>query len=319
MSARRTIVLMDKFGTVDQIERALVDQAHHFTVVAADVLEPGQEAFALLIGPETPVGVGQIESIRGLKIVAVTSTGFDHVPVAEATRVGVWVTSSAGYCTDEVAEHALALVLGGLRRIAGLDSQVRAGGWDVTQVAPKRIRGSRVGLLGFGRISQALAIRLVALGVTVTAYDPVVPDAVFATLGVRRSADAAGALQQQDVISLHVPLLPSTAHVVNATTIAAMLPGTFVVNVARGGLVDLDALGAGLHSGHLSGAGLDVFEEEPLPSDAPIRSIPNVLLGPHGAWYSEGAEERLFTLAVDAILDVFNDRTPRGVVAAPRA
>ena len=313
----KTILLLDPFGTVEEVEAALGEDARRFRVVRAD-RPAGDGVFALMVGPETPIPAEAVTALPDLRIVAVTSTGFDHIPLDAVTTQGAWVTTAAGYCTEEVAEHALALVLAGLRRIPALDSSVRAGAWDVTMIAPRRIAGAQVGLVGFGRIAQAVARRLVALDVAVRAFDPITPDAAFERLGVDRAESVADAIADADAVSLHVPLTDQTRGMLGTDAIARLKPGAFLVNVARGELVDPGALAEAISSGRLSGAGLDVFAREPLPADDPLRALPGVLLGPHGAWYSAEAEHRLFQMAADSIRDVFHGRRPSGAVAAPR-
>lgn len=314
---KHLILLLDPFGTAEEIVEALGPDSEHFQVVRADRVDQGSGAFALMLGPETPLTAEDVRSLPELRIVAVTATGFDHVPVDTVVERGAWVTTAAGYCTDEVAEHALALLLSGLRGIPALNSSVRSGEWDVTRVAPRRIEGASVGLLGFGRIAQSVARKLVALGVRVKAYDPVGQDEWFSAAQVERVPSAIDILREVDAISLHAPLTPESDRFLRAETIAMLRPGTFVVNVARGGLIDPLALAEAIASGQISGAGLDVFEQEPLPLDDPLRDLPGVLLGPHGAWYSQGAERRLFSMATASILDVFHGRTPSGAVASP--
>ncbi|MDH6236738.1 NAD(P)-dependent oxidoreductase [Cryobacterium sp. CG_9.6] len=317
MNSRQTIVVLDPFASVDRIEAILGKDAEHFEVVAAVTLPTSGDVFAVLLGPETPITGSEVANLTGLRIVSVSSTGFDHVPVHAVTAAGAWVSTAAGYCTDEVAEHALALILGGLRGVPALDASVRRGKWDVTLSRPKRIRGAVVGLVGFGRIAQAVAGLLRPLGVVVKAYDPWIPDDVFERFGVSRAQSIETALQNADAVSLHVPLIPETVHLIDSTRMAILRRGTFLVNVARGSLIDTDAVCDAIESGQLSGAALDVFQEEPLPMDARVRQIARVLLSPHGAWYSDEAEERLFTMATESILDVFHGRTPAGAVAAP--
>ena len=239
-----TILLLDPFGTVEEVEAALGEDARHFRVVRAD-RPAGDGVFALMVGPETPIPAEAIAALPDLRIVAVTSTGFDHIPLAAVTAQGAWVTTAAGYCTEEVAEHALALLLAGLRRIPALDSSVRAGVWDVTKIAPRRIAGAQVGLVGFGRIAQAVSRRLVALDVAVRAFDPITPDEAFVRLGVGRAESVADAIAGADAVSLHVPLTDETRGMLDADAIATLKPGAFLVNVARGELVDPRRAGRG--------------------------------------------------------------------------
>ncbi|WP_051973603.1 NAD(P)-dependent oxidoreductase [Cryobacterium sp. MLB-32] len=308
---------MDPFASVAQIETALGEDAVHFDVVAATTLPPSGEVFAVVLGPETPLTEVGVANLTGLRVIAVSSTGYDHVPVEAVNAVGAWVSTAAGYCTDEVAEHTVALLLGGLRAIPALDASVRRGEWDVTLSGPKRIRGAVVGLVGFGRIAQAVAVLLRSLGVIVKAYDPLTPAEVFTRIGVSRAESVESALQNSDAVSLHVPLVPETHHLLDSTRLALLRPGTFVVNVARGALVDTDALCDAIESGQLAGAGLDVFEEEPLSETARVRTLPGVVLSPHGAWYSDNAETHLFQMATQSILDVFYGRRPAGAISGP--
>lgn len=317
MTPHRTILVMDPFASVAEIETALGEDAVHFNVVAATSLPPSGQVFAVLLGPETPITKAEVENLTGLRIISVSSTGYDHVPVQAVNAVGAWVSTAAGYCTDEVAEHTVALLLGGLRGIPALDASVRRGEWDVALSSPKRIRGAVVGLVGFGRIAQAVAELLGCLGVIVKAYDPLTQPEVFNRLGVLRAESVESALENADAVSLHVPLLPETQHLLASTRLALLSPGTFVVNVARGALIDTAALCDAIESGQLSGAGLDVFEEEPLGETARVRTLPGVVLSPHGAWYSDEAETRLFQMATQSILDVFHGRRPTGAISGP--
>lgn len=314
---RKKIVLMDPFVSAAEVRDALGKYRDQFDIVATDRVPSGDDIFALMVGPESPVSADEITALSALSIVVVTSTGFDHIPIDAATGLGAWVATTAGYCTEEVAEHAVALLLCGLRGIPALNSSVRAGNWDVIAVAPRRISGAVVGLLGFGRIAQSVARRLTMLGVGVKAFDPFASGEAFDRLGVQRTDSLIDAITEADAISLHIPSTPETRNVIDANCLALLAPGTFVVNVARGELIDLSALAEAIANGQVSGAGLDVFVEEPLPMDAPIRGVPNVLLGPHGAWYSVDAEQRLVTSAVDSILDVLEGRPPAGAIAAP--
>lgn len=317
MSQRHTILVLDPFASEEQISAALGEDREYFSITLASRVPAGGNFYALLLGPETPISEAEVRALTGLRIVSVSSTGCDHVPIAAVSAAGAWVSTAAGYCTDEVAEHAVALLLGGLRAIPALDASVRRGEWDVTLSRPKRIRGAVVGLVGLGRIAQAVAKMLTSLGAVVKAYDPVTPADVFAQHGVERVMSVHEALQDADAVSLHVPLTPETRHLLSSSTLPTLRAGTFVVNVARGALIDADALAAAIETGHISGAGLDVFEQEPLGSDARIRQTPGVFLGPHAAWYSDEAETRLFEMAVGSIRDVFHGRTPAGAVARP--
>lgn len=316
-TTRKKVLLMDPFGSAELVQSLLGPSRDTFQVVEASSVSGHLDAYAILIGPEHELSAEEVGAMPDLRLVVATSTGVDHIPIDTVSARGAWTTTTAGYCTAEVAEHAFSLLVSGLRRIPQLDAQVRAGQWDVEALAPRRIAGSSVALIGFGRIAQALARHLIAMGVRVRALDPLVPEAVFAGAGVERADTLHDAVSQADAISVHVPLLPETERLIDSATIAAMRPGAFVVNVARGGLIDEEALISAIESGQLSGAGLDVFPIEPLPQDDPLRDAPGVLLGPHGAWYSPNAQQQLFALAVRSLLDVHHGSTPYGMIAAP--
>jgi D-3-phosphoglycerate dehydrogenase len=185
---------------------------------------------------------------------------------------------------DEVATHTLALVLALWRRLPQYDAQLRAGRWgtDPETLPMRRLAGARACVLGMGRIGSEVAARLRAFGVEV-------------------GTEVDGA----DILSLHVPLTPQTRHLVDAALLDRLAPGAIVVNTGRGGLVDHDALVAALGSGQLAGAGLDVFEPEPLPADHPLRSRTDVLLTPHVAFYSEQALVELRRRAAQSVVDHF--------------
>ncbi|MDI6023257.1 NAD(P)-dependent oxidoreductase [Leucobacter sp. UT-8R-CII-1-4] len=319
MTAPHKVLLLDPFGSAELLTELLGDEQEHFEIVATDTLAGHEDAYAILAGPENEVLPADIAACKSLRLVTATSTGHNHLPVAEITAQGAWVTSTAGYCTAEVAEHAFTLLLSGLRALPALDAQVRAGSWAVEEISPRRIAGSTVAIIGFGRIAQALAAHLRQIGVIVRAYDPLVPDHVFAAADVERAATVLDAASGADALSVHVPLLPETEGIIRAEVIAAMAPSSYLVNVARGGLIDEQAMIAALRSGQLSGAALDVFEIEPLPLNAEIRSVPGVLFGPHGAWYSPNAKRQLFEIAVRSLLDVYRGNEPYGLIAKPTA
>jgi D-3-phosphoglycerate dehydrogenase len=305
MTAR--VVLLDAYGTVDDVVMGL-GGAPVETTSAAEV-PSGPGVVALLAGPETPLTADDIRALPDLRIVAITSTGHDHVPVDAVARQGAWVTTSAGYCTQEVADHTIALVLSLLRGVTALDHAVRAGRWDVTEAAPRRIAGTVLGLVGHGRIGRAVGERAAALGMRVVAHDPRDPTGpTFMEV-----------LGEADVVSLHLPLTAESAGMVDASALAAMKPGSYFVNTARGALVDHRALTEALGVGCLAGAALDVLPIEPLPPDDPLLDCPNLILNPHAAWYSAEALARPFRQAAAAVADVLAGREPRGAVARPQA
>ncbi|MCW2917579.1 MAG: C-terminal binding protein [Actinomycetia bacterium] len=309
------VVLVDAFGTVEDVVTGL--RGMPAEVVEAKEIPAGPGIVALLVGPETGLTAAQVRALPDLRIVAATSTGYDHVPVEAVTAQGAWVTTNSGYCTEEVADHTLALILGLLRGVTFLDRSVRAGRWDVTEVAPRRIAGTTLGLVGLGRIGQAVADRAAALGIRVLAYDPSRDDEVLLRFGAVRCHDLAELLGAADVVSLHLPLTPQTDGRFDVRAFAAMRPGAFLVNVARGRLVDHAALADALRSGHLAGAALDVLPVEPPPSGDPLLDCPGLILNPHAAWYSAEALTRPYRQSGGYVADVLTGHEPAGAVARP--
>jgi D-3-phosphoglycerate dehydrogenase len=283
--------------------------------VAAQV-PAGPGIHALLAGPLTPVTVADLKGLPDLRILAVTSSGYDHVPVDEAAAAGIWVTTGVGYCTDEVADSALAMGLDLLRGITRLDRSVRAGKWNAIGGRGRRVAGTRWGLVGAGRIARTLARRLIALDVQASAWDPR-PGPIDIDPAVRLLPSLDDLLASSDLISLHLPLTPRRRGLIGARELALMPPGGYLVNVARGDLLDHAALGDALRSGQLGGAALDAFPVEPVAAQDPLRDFPRTVLSPHAAWYSPQSLVVPFEWAAEAVADVLSGRRPERVLAEP--
>ncbi|MBN8843989.1 MAG: C-terminal binding protein [Sphingomonadales bacterium] len=228
--------------------------------------------------------------------------GLDNIDLAAARECGVKVAYVPDYATGEVADHTAALILTMLRCVVPLDRSVREGKWDAVGVAGalRAFPESVVGFVGFGRIGQEVLARLQPFGFRGIVADPYADRAALDRLGVE-AVDLDAMFDRADVITLHCPLTPETRHVVNAERLARKPDRAALVNTARGGLVDPDALVDALSSGRLRAAALDVFETEPLPADSSLRDCPNLILTPHAAWYSTSAIERLQSLAADEV------------------
>lgn len=287
-------------------------------LVDFEPLPSGPGIAGLIVGPETTLDASAVAQLPDLKVVATSSTGFDHVAVDAVTARGGWVTNVVDYCTEEVADHTLALVLALLRRLVYADRSVRRGEW-ASPDGVRRIAGTRLGLIGFGRIGQAVAKRAVALGMVVSAFDPAVSEESFTSASVRRCASLGEVLSQSDVVSLHVPLSDATRGLLDATALAQLPAGSFVVNAARGGVVDQEALVDALVAGHVGGAGLDVFAQEPLSVDDPLSRLGNVVLTPHIAWESAEARRAVFVRAAQCAAAVLRGDEPGDVVGRPQA
>ncbi|UOY03352.1 C-terminal binding protein [Blastococcus sp. PRF04-17] len=224
--------------------------------------------------------------------------GYDNVDVASATELGIRVANVPDYGVDTVADHAVAGLLALVRRLPDYDRRIRGEGWvRPAEVGPVRgLRSTVVGLVGLGRIAQAVHARLVPFGCTFVGHDPHAPQEDFDRLGVERVALPQLA-RRAHAVSLHAPSTPETRRMVDAGFLAALPTGAVLVNTSRGSLVDEAALAEAVARGHLAGAALDVFESEPLAADSPLRVQPAILLSPHAAFYDEDSLARLQQLA----------------------
>ena len=234
---------------------------------------------ALVVRSATKVTARSLELAENLAVLGRAGIGIDNIDIPAATERGIVVmnTPEAGAVTT--GEHAVALLLSMARNIAGADASIRRGEWKKSLFTGVEIRGKVLGVLGLGRIGAVVAERGVGLQMEVLAYDPAVsqagaPDNV-------RVVELEELLQAADFVTVHVPLLPATSHLLNAERFAQMKPGAMLVHAARGGIIDENALCDALDSGHLAGAALDVFEQEPLSEDSRLRTTPNLVLTPH--------------------------------------
>jgi len=290
---------------------------HNVEVVAGSEPWAGDDVVALLVGTETQVRAADLARLPRLSVVATCSVGFDHVDVEAATTRGVWVCNVPDYCVEEVADHSLALLLALVRGVVELDRNVRAGGWDWTAAGPlRRIRGLRLGIVGFGRLGRALAERALSLGMDVWATDPAVGNAAIAAAGVR-PAPLDELLASCEAFSLHAALSEETRRLIGDAELARMPRGSVLVDTARAELLDVNAVLQALESGHLAGAALDVLPVEPPTVEAPAPQAPRLVVTPHAAWYSPEAEAAVYRRPVLAVRAVLEGREPEGAVNRP--
>ena len=288
-------------------------------VAVEDRREPwgGDDVVGLLVGTETQVRAADLDRLPALRVVATCSVGFDHLDVGAAERRSVWVCNVPDYCVEEVADHALALVLALLRGVVVLDRDVRAGGWDWRAAGElRRFRGTRLGVVGLGRTGRALAERGGALGFEVWGTDPALSAEQIVATGAR-PAPLDELLCACHAVSLHVALSPETEGLLGEAELALMPDGAVLVDTARPKLVDLDALRRELESGRLGGAALDVIPVEPPTPEHPAPAWPRLIVTPHVAWYSAEAEEACVTQPVLSVRDVLEGCEPGGAVNRP--
>ncbi len=308
------VVLVDPVGTLAPVRAALAE-VPGLELVHAERLPRGAGIVAVLVPPEVPVGPAELRALPGLRIVAATATGYDHLDLEAIAAAGVWATCCAGYCDEEVAEHAIAFALDLLRGITLLDRSVHAGEWDYARAAPRRVAGAVLGIVGLGRIGREVARRAVALEMEVLAADPFVSESALA--GVRCTG-LDELLRAADVVTLHAPLSPATRGLIGADQLAAMRSGGYLINCARAELVDRDALGDALRSGRLAGCALDVLVPEPPAADQPELSWPRTLINPHAAWYSPQSAAAPYRRAGEAVAAVLGGREPPDAIARPQ-
>ncbi|MDW8070209.1 MAG: phosphoglycerate dehydrogenase [Anaerolineae bacterium] len=248
-----------------------------------------------------------IEAATELKVIARYGVGVDNVDLAAARERGIVVTNTPGANAGAVAELTIGLMLALARSIPQANAALRAG--TATRVEGFSLEGKTVGLLGLGAIGKQVARRLQAFGCTVLAYDPV-PDRSFAERYGVMLCSQDEVVARSDFLSLHLPALPETYGMVNATFLAQMKPGAFLINTARGELIDEAALLEALRSGHLRGAALDVFATEPPPPDHPLLALPQVIATPHIGAHTDGAMNMMGWMALRDCLAVLRGEEP---------
>ena len=284
------------------------------------------DADALLIrssqaGEELMKGGGK------LKVIARHGIGVDNIDLDAATRLGIRVVNTPGANTNAVAEHSLWAIMHCARNFNKVEKAFRRGDFCVPGSLPGlvqkfgyttlEIRNKVLGLVGMGRIATRLAhMAGVGMGMRVKSYDPLVTDDVFAAAGVERVGDLASLLKDADFLSLHVPHLRETHHLIGAGELALMKPGACLINAARGGVVDEQALYQALKDGKLAGAALDVYEMEPPNPDLPFFGLENVVLTPHIAAMTDLALINMAMDSAEGILDVLEGRMPKYLVNA---
>ena len=312
----RIVITDDRFGWVDEEAAVFAGLGAELVTAAcateADVAAACADADAVLLN-QAPMGRGAIAALKKCRVISRYGIGYDNVDVEAATERGILVTNVPGYCTEEVAEHALGMLLCCVRRIPFKDRLVRTGGWNLNQPI-RRMSGRVLGIVGFGATGRAFWEKVQGFGFSrILIADPRIEDKLLPGMfGEAASFDEV--IAQSDFISLHVPLKAETRRMIDAAAIARMKRGVVLVNISRGPIVDEAALVEGLKSGQVGAAGLDVFEREPLYFGHPLMELDNVILTDHSAYYSQEAVSVLKTRAAQNVRDVLEGRSPRAAV-----
>jgi D-3-phosphoglycerate dehydrogenase len=284
-----------------------VDLAVASATDAATLAAEATEAVGFLVTyAQVPASV--IEAAPHCRVIARYGIGYDNVDTEAASRAGIVVTNVPDYCLDEVADHTLALLLSLARQVTPAAVDVRAGGWGPSPAPVRRLAGRRLALVGVGGIGRRVAQRARAFGLEVVGYDPYLDP--WDVDGVARAADLEDALAEADYVSLHAPLTDENRGLIGADAIASMRRAPIVVNTARGGLVDLEAITEALQEGRVRGVALDVTDPEPPPADHPLRTHPQAVITPHIAFYSEDAQAELLRRAAQEVRNAIEGLPP---------
>jgi D-3-phosphoglycerate dehydrogenase len=301
------VLVADPAYSLEEVKSIL---GNGVAVAAAPPPWEGDDVVGLLTGPDFAVGEAELARLPALRVVATCSVGYDHLDLDAAAARGVWACNVPDYCVEEMADSSLALLLALLRGVVALDRGVREGKWDHTVAGPlPTLKGTKLAVIGFGRIGRELAARGLALGFEVCAVDPHVLDEDLSAAGVR-PATLEEALESCTAFSLHALLTPETRGLIGADELARMPHGSFLVDTARAALVDFDAVLAALDSGQLAGAAFDVLPVEPPGPDAPAPERPTLIVNPHAAWYSRATQYEAYRRPAVAVREALEGRKP---------
>ena len=296
--------VLDKLGIKLTFEQCKTEE---------DVIAACKDADAL-INQYAPITRKVIEQLDNCKVISRYGVGFNTIDVDAATEKGIIVGNVTDYCLDEVSNHAMALLLSLARKVTLLNSSVKNGNWDFKVAVPiHRLQGQTLGLVGFGNIPQTVARKARAFDLNVIAYDPFVSPQVAAAQGVEL-VTLEELCKRSDYLSVHVPLNAQTEGMISRIEFAMMKEEAYIINTARGPIIDEQALIEALQAGAIAGAGLDVLETEPIAADNPLLSMDNVILNPHSAFYSVEAETELKRKTAENVADVLSGYYPTYLV-----
>lgn len=315
----KPVIVVPDYLTECTIEREVYGPEATIRLLGAtdegQILDAVEDADVILLYHDIVLSARSISRMRRCRAIVRCGVGFNNVDIQAAGNAGIVVCNVPDYGTEDVADHALMLMLAATRRLISSHESIRQGGWDSSLVfGTPRLRGKTLGLIGCGRIGTAMALRARGLGMEIAFYDPHVRPGTDKMLGIRRVWTLEDLMKQSPFISLHCWLDDGSRHIINKESLRHCVEGAVLVNTARGGCVDESALLSALEEGRLAGAGLDVAEEEPVRTQA-LRVHPKVVWTPHVAYYSvegyremrlKGAEEGLRAINGRALLNPVN-------------
>jgi D-3-phosphoglycerate dehydrogenase len=317
MSSNAKVVLTDYVWESLDVERTTLEGIARLVALQAknpeEFLGEAGDCDALLNTYAGPITAEVMARMPRCRIIARYGIGVDTIDLEAATAAGIIVTNNPTYCIEEVAEHTMALLLTCARKAAFYDRLVRKGRWEVPPGKPMfRLVGQTLGLVGFGNIARAVAARAAAFGMRILYYDPFVPPGQVPAPGEKK--EFFEMLRESDFVSVHPPLIPATRGMMNDEAFARMKPTAFLINCARGPIVDTGALVRALDAGRIAGCALDTTDPEPLPDPHPLRGRENVTITPHVAWYSEQAMVGLQSGAPNEVRRALTGQWPVNVV-----
>jgi D-3-phosphoglycerate dehydrogenase len=315
---KKVAILGARFGNVAIEERMLgrlgVKLAESKGENENEIVEVARDAQVILCGGAPKITSSVIRKLAQLRGVVRYGIGVDTVDLAACARRGVYVANVPDYCIEEVAMHALTLILTWARKIPLARSNTRSGLWEVSPVKPLQSPCDTIlGLLGFGRIARSLCRMARGVGFKVWVTDPYVAKSRILKQGAQPVA-LTRLVRNCDIISLHLPLTSKTRHIIDEKRLKQMKPGAYLVNTARGDLIEEKALHLALAQRWIAGAALDVMENEPPSGDHPLRTMDNVVLTPHCAWYTERSQRELRIKACAEVIRVLRGDIPKNLV-----
>lgn len=329
MASNSKIIITDFIADELTIEKEIVNGSADLIALNAlnerDLEGRVEDADAIIMYHTISLTPKTIDKLRRCKLIVRAGVGIDNVDHVHARSRGIPVANIPDYGSEEVADTAIGMMLSLMRGITFLNSRLRdgLGAWSYTQVQPlKRLRNTVVGIIGLGRIGTATALRAKAIGMDVIFYDPYKPDGFDKALGIRRVETLHSLLAQSTIISLHCPLTEETHHLINRQSLMNLQPGSYLVNTARGGLVDTSAIPQAIERGRLIGAGFDVLEVEPPVDDPLVKAWKDhthpcyhkILINPHAAFYSEEGLREIRIKGAQACMRALGGEVVRNVV-----
>ncbi|MBI4206490.1 MAG: C-terminal binding protein [Betaproteobacteria bacterium] len=317
MAAKAKVVLTDYVWESLDVEKKTLEGLAELVPLQTkkpdEFLAQAADCDALLNTYAGPITADVMAQMPKCRIIARYGIGVDTIDLEAATQAGIIVTNNPTYCIEEVAEHAMALLLASARKVAFYDRQVRAGRWEVPPGKPLyRIAGRSLGLVGFGNIARQVAVRAASFGMRILFADPFIDEGRFDAPG--KKMELRDMLREADFVSLHPPLTAQTRKMIGDEAFSQMKPTAVLINCARGPIVDTEALVRALDAKKIAGCALDTTDPEPLPDPHPLRGRENVILNPHVAWYSEQALVGLQAGAPNEVRRVLTGEWPVNVV-----